>query len=47
MIVPYSTAGNGSVRAAGPYIVSSGSKSRSVDVSIEEVLLGGEVAVDL
>jgi dolichyl-diphosphooligosaccharide--protein glycosyltransferase len=47
MIVPYSTAGNGSVRAAGPYIVSSGSKSRSVDVAIEEVLLGGEVAVDL
>jgi oligosaccharyl transferase (archaeosortase A-associated) len=47
MIVPYSTEGEGPVRAAGPYIVSSGGKSRSVDVAIEEVLLGGEVTVDL
>jgi len=47
MIVPYSTEGEGSVRATGPYLVSSGDKKRYVDVAIEEVLLGREVTVDL
>jgi len=47
MIVPYSTEEDGSVRADGPYLVTSGGKSRSVEVAVEEVILGGEVTVDL
>jgi oligosaccharyl transferase (archaeosortase A-associated) len=47
MVVPYSTEKEGSVRATGPYLVSSGGKNRSVDVAVEEVLLGGVVTVDL
>lgn len=47
MVVPYSTEREGSVRATGPYLVSSGGKKRYVDVAVEEVLLGGAITVDL
>ncbi len=46
MTVPYSTEGEGDVRAIEPYLVSSGGQSRLVDVGEEEVLRGGEIAVD-
>jgi len=46
MTVSYSTDGEGGVYAIGPYLVSSGGKSRLVDVGEEDVLRGGEIAVD-
>lgn len=46
MNVPYSTEGEDGVHAIGPYLVSSGGKSRLVDVGGEDVLQGGEIAVD-
>jgi len=46
MTVSYSTDGEGQVRAIGPYLVSSVGQSRLVDVGEEEVLHGGEIAVD-
>lgn len=46
MTVSYSTEGEGGVRAIGPYLVSSGGNSQLVDVGEEDVLQGGEIAVD-
>jgi len=47
LIVPYSTEGDGAVRALGPYIISSGGGSKLVFVAEEEVIHGGEMAVEL
>jgi hypothetical protein len=47
MIVPARRGGESQVHAVEPYLISSGVKSRFVDVGEDEVILGGEIAVDL